>query len=481
MIRKKLQTRFIPVMDITFLLATAIFVLSAWGYQFDDAYIFYTYAENIASGNGYVFNIGESVNATTSVLYTLSLAVITWLARLFGITHITPYIGFTITILGIWIAGIIGMRLFYRHQLKIAALAFPFILLMCLPFLIINAVGMETYLTIALIMAAIYAYDTGKYNLMGILCGLATLSRPDAIILPAVIFIHYLITKRRVPPLMPLALFAVVLIPWFIFAQMTFGSILPSSLSAKINQTSTGFFGGGAIFATHFIWSFSFRYGIATAAGILVSFAILFRSRKSIQWQGFMWIIFFWSILLFTAYCIMNPPGYIWYYTPYIILIAGLLSLTLEIILRQETMIARVLEFAVPMFVVVLFIINIMVNLNGEEIRYENYREVAFWLNENAPQNASVGANEIGILAYYYENGAVIDGLGLATEGVAEHLAQGDYTWYVHEYEPDYLMFRYPQLRIFEDMVEEDWFIEQYELAEIITTPGRQMAIYQRR
>src|SRR5215471_3596610 len=42
----------------------------------DDAYIFFRYAHNISQGHGYVFNIGQSVEGTTSVTWTAILAAL---------------------------------------------------------------------------------------------------------------------------------------------------------------------------------------------------------------------------------------------------------------------------------------------------------------------------------------------------------------------------------------------------------------------
>lgn len=49
-------------------------LIGYWPIQQDDSYIFYSYARNLANGYGYVFNIGERVNATMSPLYTILLA-----------------------------------------------------------------------------------------------------------------------------------------------------------------------------------------------------------------------------------------------------------------------------------------------------------------------------------------------------------------------------------------------------------------------
>jgi hypothetical protein len=112
--------------------------------------------------------------------------------------------------------------------------------------------------------------------------------------------------------------------------------------------------------------------------------------------------------------------------------------------------------------------------------KYESYKLAAGWLNANAPIGASVGANEIGVLRYYYKNGPIIDALGLVTPGVAQHVSRGDYSWYIHEYKPDYLMFGHPHRPILEDMVEDTWFKERYALIKVISTERRSVAIYAR-
>jgi hypothetical protein len=101
-------------------------------------------------------------------------------------------------------------------------------------------------------------------------------------------------------------------------------------------------------------------------------------------------------------------------------------------------------------------------------------------LNGHARLGASVGANEIGVLRYYYIKGPVIDGLGLVTPRVARHVRARDYDWYIHEYRPDFLMFNHPPRPILEAMVETEWFSREYSLQTVIDTPGRPVAIYER-
>ena len=43
--------------------------------QYDDSYITYRYAVNLANGDGLVFNVGERVDASSSFHYTVILAM----------------------------------------------------------------------------------------------------------------------------------------------------------------------------------------------------------------------------------------------------------------------------------------------------------------------------------------------------------------------------------------------------------------------
>src|SRR5687768_3192429 len=45
-------------------------------YGYDDPYITYRYAGNLASGAGFVYNAGERILSTTTPLYTLILAAV---------------------------------------------------------------------------------------------------------------------------------------------------------------------------------------------------------------------------------------------------------------------------------------------------------------------------------------------------------------------------------------------------------------------
>ena len=53
----------------------SFFISVGWVEIIDDAYIYFRYAFNLANGNGYVYNLGQNVEAVTSVTWTFLLTI----------------------------------------------------------------------------------------------------------------------------------------------------------------------------------------------------------------------------------------------------------------------------------------------------------------------------------------------------------------------------------------------------------------------
>jgi hypothetical protein len=65
---------FIPLITLLFVLLHEIKVASYLGFPLDDAWIFWDFARNLATGQGFSFNPGQPVLGTTSILWVLLLA-----------------------------------------------------------------------------------------------------------------------------------------------------------------------------------------------------------------------------------------------------------------------------------------------------------------------------------------------------------------------------------------------------------------------
>ena len=117
---------------------------------YDDAFITFRYAENIAAGHGFVYNVGERVLGVTTPLFTLLLAALAWL-RL-------PVIGSAVTI-SLICSGVTAI-LVYRMAQSLGFGKFscvPVTMYILFPRLIVtDTAGMETAFFTLLVTGAFY-------------------------------------------------------------------------------------------------------------------------------------------------------------------------------------------------------------------------------------------------------------------------------------------------------------------------------------
>lgn len=471
-----------------------------WDMQQDDSYIFYTYARNVADGNGYVFNIGEHVNATTSPLYTLLLAVC---YKLFG-----SVFSLSLPVLGRLIGGVslvlmchFLMAGFRGRGEENFSCALPLVLL--LNPLLTCAFGMELFLAMMLATACLAWYVNGNVRLAALAGSLAVLARPDMLIVPGLILVHHIAGRRRLPDLVSVTLFTVPVASWLVFSWFYFGSLLPATFSAKLAQADAQLWGSGTSFLSGFLAVSNWYGGELHPAQIrpLLALLVLLVSgtaaggvviiRKVRNWSILrhpaVMILPAWGLLHVVAYgIVLEAPAYPWYYTPLAPAFAVVMSLSLEALYRpggHGSEISRrrwMLSSLIILIVVDLWLPLASVgNRTGDEV--ETHRQAAYWLNEHAPEGAVVGANDIDILRFYYEKGPVIDGLGLVTPGGAEHVRARDIDWFVRELQPDYLMLG-RRSGLLTNMVRgEKWFNQLYQAkVDIGEEPGG-VTIYERR
>jgi arabinofuranosyltransferase len=205
----------------------------------DDAYITFRYARNLVEGFGFVYNPGERVLGTTTPLYTLLLA---GLALTTG-SRDFPNLAVPVNAL----AGALSAVLLYCLGKRVAnhrapAVAAAFIWAVA-PYSVTFAVGgMETDLTIALLLAASYAHVAGRPRAMATFSALALLARPDSAILLGLLWLDLALAqpfdrvqgKRRISiPWREGLITLTVLAPWLIFGTLYFGSPLTASIAAK--------------------------------------------------------------------------------------------------------------------------------------------------------------------------------------------------------------------------------------------------------
>lgn len=410
---------------------------SNWSY--DDPFITYRYAENIAQGHGPVYNEGAKVLSTTTPLLALvlSLAKFVWpnllqVANLIGAASLA-------------FSGLLlyEMAALYRTP---AAGWFGLFFYPTFPLLFVT-IGSETPLYISLILASIWAYSARRYSLAGFFSALAVLARPDGVLAAAVLAIHFLFAIRRPIPWKAIGIFVAINLLWFGFAWLYFGSPLPVTLTAKQHQgamtISDRFIDG--VLPTFEWYAHYWGYWLAAAAGLLGVWTIL---RRRSGWG----MLLVWTAVYTGAYTLLNVSRYVWYYAPLVpglVICAGIgLQFLLELARTHRRTLLRVAcaaGLAVVLISLAFFQARYLWRFHFvQNERTSIYREVGEWLRNNSPAEASVATLEVGTIGYY-SGRKMIDFAGLIQPDVARRLTKDttyeDAAIYaVHQYDPDYIV-----------------------------------------
>lgn len=412
--------------------------------QQDDAYIFYTYAKNIAEGNGYVYNPGERINATTSALYTILLASVYFPVKNFFPDSL-PYIALLIGFISLCFLIFIVQKILSGN--KIASFMFP-LLFMANPLLKFG-IGMETYLNLVMITAAIFYYYKRRLIITSVFCALAVLARLDSVILPVVILLYHLFKEKEPLPFKAIAVFILILLPWFLFSYIYFDSILPTTVYIKLNQSKLGFFGSGLIFIKGLFNSVPGTRitGTMILISVLLTTVYFTITKKFSEQNKGIILILLWGLVLFITYAfILNAPPYPWYYSPFSLPVSVLLSVLLGELLADKK------KFLTYSFAALLLLTTLILPtktfLEGYNSKYIYYIRATEWLNKNAGENSLLAVDEIGIIGYYYEKGKIIDMLGIITPDIMEMQLRGNQAGYIDKYRPDYILTDYPHAPI---------------------------------
>lgn len=412
-------------------------LFSNWAY--DDPFITYRYAQNLASGMGFVYNPGQLIQSTTTPLFALLLAGLSnfWsdiprLANLVGALSIPVGAVLLWDLARGWKTPVIGWAVLLLYP------TFPLLLI---------TIGSETPLYLALCLAAFSAYAREKYTLVAIASAFAVLVRPDGILVPAILGLDYLIRSRKPVPWRAFWVFLLITVPWFIYAWIYFGSPLPVTLAAKQGQGAMAIsekFAPGLLTTAKPYLSL-WHYRIETALMLIGIGTLLWKLRTDRSYLQ--WVIFLlWPILYFLAFSILGVSRYFWYYAPlipgFVVLVGlgawGLTTITFHSVKKLWARFNKLnsipsqssLQFSASALIVItltLLAVFQIVNLDffrpKNNARYLIYREVGEWLNANTKAEDWVGTLEVGIIGFFAER-PMVDFAGLIHPDVAAKLSE---------------------------------------------------------
>ena len=196
-------------------------------FPLDDAWIHLQFARNLAEGYGFAYNPGEPVSGSTAPLWTLVLGGVFALAG--AHPALAQALGIGCALATAWLAGELARRWTGRDDL---ALLVSVLTALAGPVLWGALSGMEVALAALLVTAALVLRASERELAAAITLGLATLARPEAIVLVPLCWVSGPLTRRRAGLwFVPLA---ACLLPWVVFNVATVGSLLPGTAAAKI-------------------------------------------------------------------------------------------------------------------------------------------------------------------------------------------------------------------------------------------------------
>ncbi|MFN8036721.1 MAG: glycosyltransferase family 39 protein [Acidimicrobiia bacterium] len=253
------------------IVATAV----GWVVRFDqdDGFITYRYARNLSRGLGLVFNPGQRVQGYTSFLWAVVNAIperFGWAPTTFGV-----WIGLPLLALSLFLTYRLSARFLARRGQQLLALV---ILAVNMTFLAYGTGGMETMLQTTLVLAVAVLLvpsnaqrqaGVGAWAAAGFLAGLALLTRLDSVLLVGSWFALALWAWIRRPgaerrlDAATLARVgagglaaAVLVVPWLVWTNDYYGSILPNTLAAKSGFSPVWRVGYGLLYLIAFFLSY---------------------------------------------------------------------------------------------------------------------------------------------------------------------------------------------------------------------------------
>jgi hypothetical protein len=442
--------------------ATLVFGFRQHGSSFDDAYITYRYARNIALGRGFVYNVGESVLGTTTPLYTLLLA---------GLSLIWPDLPLLSHTVGV-LAWMLCVPLTYGigqvgrpRTVGIAAAAF-----IAVNPLFLNVLGMETTLYILLILSTFYLHLREQPSWAALCAGLAFLMRWDGILVVGVFLFAELLKERKTFFRASLVCMSII-VPWLAYSFVTFGSVFPNSFFAKVGQgwnqglggAEIGSFGRGLWLLADSMYSENHLFILLPIFAVLGLLSVLLNRAR---W----WPLLLWTMTYLGGYIALGVLRFGWYYTPLAPALALLVAEGIELATRPPSLRfgsrARLVTFTTLLLVLCL-LPNIDLLLRSRrtemDVHSATYVQVGEWLKTHTPPSSSVALLEIGIIGFFSDR-TVIDTMGLVSPEMVGHLENWRQTleFAINYYWPDYVVAL--ERTAWADIVNEPWFKEAYSL-----------------
>ena len=453
---------------------------------FDDSFISYRYAANVAHGDGLVYNRGEHVLGTTTPLWAFVLATVSKT----GLS--LPVSAFFTSLLLVPIIGLLMFALLRQLEYNEGIAASTVILFFGLfDFLSIARSGMETSLFISLLFLTLYTGLRKSWVLAGVCAFLLCITRPEGLLVLIVLTVQFALRRKEntaANNLLALAgalTFIVLAVAWLIWTEGYYGSIIPQTIRAKtylashdlslhrLSWTNVRLFltkgqYGGYIFERTYLS----MNCLLTLLAILGGYSLFCHNNSNFKKQALALItLMFFPIAFAGGLSVTHAFTFFpWYYGPLYPFLAILAVIGSNWLWSQfvKSGTCHGQLAAVVILVCAQLLAAILVKIPADR-QY-------FWVQGLAlsvkivPQNPSLtlATPEIGVIGWDQYPARILDLAGLVTP---EALMQSNVD-YLRSKRPDYLLLRTDNAAgLLAELNKDSWFSTNYELISSIRDP----------
>lgn len=410
--------------------------------KFDDSWIHFRYARNLARGDGFVFNAGERVLGSGGLLWEVVLAPVAWVAGEQGLPYAVSVLNYVLLVA----CALVAWRALAALVPSWFALLVAAVLVAHGPLVVASIGGMETTLLCLCYLASFWAIVHRRFALASLLAGAAIGVRIESAPLAAATVLAAWTDGRRTALR---ALAAAVALPTaaYLFAWLYFGTPIPTStLAKKIVYVSPPYLALQTCLAEllnvfHFQNLMPFERSNPYAANIAgcVVWAVLvwrgwaFLYRRSLAVS----LIALQAIGAFAFYALGNPLMFRWYVVTFVPLATMLAILGLVDLARllpggptvpyAAAALVAILLSAAPMRDTWAPLVpptdtrfHAATPNASENARTYQYQNIARWVAARARPEDRVCISEIGAFGYRFP-GRILDGMGLVSPEVLRY------------------------------------------------------------
>jgi hypothetical protein len=431
-----------------------------WPQIADDAFVFFRYAEHLASGAGLSWNVGgEPVEGFSSPLWVSMLAVASWLgASPVSAAKALGVIGLAVT------ASSCGLLTFDLARSRWAAMVAVGAIAVSKPLHYWAPSGMETSLHTALVVVSLVLLTRERALAGAVVLGLAGVARPEGPLLVALVAGAYAFTSSgRRKLVVPLVAAAPALL-YEILRLVYFGELLPNTYFAKV---------GGSLSTRLIVWSIYGAMGIVLWLAVTLAWSYSFARRKmepgplrslllvlaaatviliSIVWSGGDWMWHFRFLCPALPILVAAVTGSAW------ALISGSAADRSD---RASVIVGGVVAVVAILGIGSVGLVSpreFLSALRGSRLppaqiqegtMTDVSREVARYLEERSTPQTLIAVNHSGAVPYYSDL-PTIDMTGLNDRHIARRTEGG-----LHgKFDPDYVLGRRPKFIVMNSRVE---------------------------